>query len=442
MNTWWRVFEDPILNDLIKKARTSNLDVRITLARISESRARLGIATGKLLPVANADASASEFKHSDKGALKQLAPPDGFNSQSMFTLGADALWEADVFGRIRRQIEAAGAEYEASIEDYRDVLVTLLAEVALAYVDIRSYQQRILCARLNAVAQREMLKLTKVRYESGIGSKLDVAQARSNLANTEAAIPPLEILLNSTINRLAVLLGRDPGSLHARLEEPMTIPSPKESIGIGVPANILRQRPDIREAERRLAANTAMIGVATAELYPRFALKGFFGFQTASFSDVGGLSSGAWGIKVPIQWNIFNGDRTRNWIRAREAIVKQDFLSYRNTVLMAAEEVENAIVAHKQEQTRRKWLQEAVDATREAVKLVIVQYRTGLTDFNNVLDTQRTLFGQQDQLLACKAKVVLDLIRLYKALGGGWTIDKEPPSSTAQPQKVPPTRSM
>jgi len=426
LQTWWSIFDDPVLHDLIQEARTSNLDVQIAVARISESRARLGIATGKRLPVVNAKASASEFKHSDKGSFKEMAPQDGFHNQSMFSLHADALWEVDVFGRIRRQIEAAGAEYESSVEDYRDVLVTLFAEVALAYVDIRSYQQRIVFARANAAAQREMLKLTRHRYESGVGSKLDVAQARSNLANTEAAIPHLEISLNSNINRLAVFLGQSPGSVQAKLAEPGMIPSPSEDIGVGVPADILRQRPDIRQAERRLAAHTALVGVATAELYPRFAIKGFFGFQTASFSDAGGWSSAAYGIKAPVQWNIFNADRTRNWIKVREEIVKQDFLSYRNTVLTATEEVENALVAHNQEQIRRKWLQEAVDATREAVELVIVQYSSGLTDFNNVLDTQRTLFSQQDQLLACQANVVLDLIRLYKALGGGWGKTAEP----------------
>jgi multidrug efflux system outer membrane protein len=443
LQTWWKVFDDPILNDLIEQARISNLDVQIAVARIRESRARLGIADGDLMPVANAEVSAYEFKHSDNGQLQQLAPPNGFHSQSLFTLGGDALWEMDVFGRIRRQIEASGAEYEASIEDYRDVLVTLFAEIALAYVEIRSYQQRIIFTKANATTQRGMLRLTRDRYESGIGSKLDTVQALSNLANTEAAVPPLEIGLHSTLNRLAVLLGQSAGSLHEKLSKPMPIPSPKEGIGMGVPADILRQRPDIRQAEKKLAANTAMIGVTTADLYPRFALTGFFGFQTSSFSDMGNWGSMAWGLKLPVQWNIFNGGRTRNRITVREEIVQQDLLAYQNTVLNAIEEVENAVVARNQEQIRQTWLQEAVDATQEAVNLVVVQYNTGLTDFNNVLDTQRTLFRQQDKLVDSQGKTVLNLIKLYKALGGGWTIETpkdrdhsaSPPRASEPPDK-------
>ena len=431
LQTWWKVFDDPTLNHLIEQARISNLDVRIAVARIRESRARLGIADGNLMPVANANASAYEFKHSDNGQLQQLAPPDGFHSQSMFSLGGDALWEVDVFGRIRRRIEASGAEYEASIEDYRDVLVTLFAEVALVYVEIRSHQQRIAFARANSAAQRKMLELTRDRYESGIGSRLDTAQALSNFANTEAAVPPLEIALHFALNRLAVLLGRSAGSFNEKLSKPMPIPLPKEGIGIGVPADILRQRPDIRQAERKLAAHTAMIGVATADLYPRFALTGFFGFQTSSFSDLGGWSSMAWGLKVPVQWNFFNGNRTRNRITVREEIAQQELFAYQNTVLSAMMEVENAVVSRNQEQIRQAWLQEAVDATHEAVDLVVVRYGTGLTDFNNVLDTQRTLFKQQDKLVASQGKAVLDLIRLYKALGGGWTIEV--------PQEIPDT---
>ncbi len=425
LQTWWKIFDDPILDDLIENARQSNLNLKIALSGIAASRARLGIVSGQELPNANALASFTRFKHSDHGPLKQLVPPGGFDSQNMFMLGVDALWEVDVFGRIRRQIEAAGAQYEASIEDYRDVLVTLFAEVALAYVEIRSFQRQIQCAEANATTQRKMLELTRARYNSGISSKLDMAQALSNLSNTEAAIPPFRIRLNSIINRIAVLLDMNTETLHAKLGKPAPIPLAREGIGIGVPADLLRQRPDIRMAEKELAAQTALIGAATADLYPRFAISGFFGLETGSFSDLGGGSSLAWGIRSPIKWNFFSGGKTRSNIAFHKEIAQQDLFKYKDTVLKAMEEVKNAIVAHKQEKIRRNWLLAAVAATREAVDLVVVQYETGLTDFNNVLVTQKSLFNQQDELVVSQANVVLNLIRLYKALGGGWPVENE-----------------
>ena len=439
LQTWWKIFDDPILNDLIEQARKSNLNLKIALSGIAASRARLGIVSGQELPDADVLGSFTRFKHSDHGALKQLSPPGGFDAQNMFMVGVDALWEIDVFGRIRRQIEAAGAEYEASIEDYRDVLVTLFAEVALAYVEIRSCQRQIQCAEANAAIQRKMLELTRARYSSGISSKLDTAQAMSNLANTEAAIPPFRIRLNSIINRLAVLLDMNTETLDAKLGKPAPIPLARENIGIGVPADLLRQRPDIRMAEKELAAQTALIGAATADLYPRFAISGFFGLETGSFSDMGGGSSLAWGIKSPIKWNFFSGGKTRSNIAFHKEIAQQDLFKYKDTVLRAVEEVKNALVSHKQEKIRRNWLLVAVAATKEAVDLVVVQYETGLTDFNNVLTTQRSLFNQQDELVASQASVVLNLIRIYKALGGGWpiqgdgqemTVEMTPKSST------------
>jgi multidrug efflux system outer membrane protein len=269
-----------------------------------------------------------------------------------------------------------------------------------------------------------MLELTRARYESGISSKLDMAQALSNLSNTEAAIPPFRIRLNSTINRLAVLLNVNSETLEAKLAGPKPIPLARENVGIGVPADLLRQRPDIRMAEKQLAAQTALIGAATADLYPRFAISGFFGLETASFSDMGGGSSLAWGVKSPIKWNFFSGGKTRSNIAFNKEIASQDLFKYKDTVQKAIEEVKNAIVAHKQEKIRRNWLLAAVAATREAVDLVIVQYETGITDFNNVLDTQKTLFDQQDKLVASQTNVVVDLIRIYKALGGGWSVEE------------------
>jgi len=424
LQTWWTVFEDPVLDGLIERCRQENLNLKIAVSRVNESRTVLAITRGEKLPVVDAAASASLMKLSDDGPLQEVAPAGGFDTRGLFQLGVDAVWEIDVFGRVRRTIEAAGAVYEASVEDYRDVMVTLFAEVALAYTEVRGAQQRIVYARDSVEAQRESLALALDRYENGVTSKLDVAQAEANLAATQASIPSLEISLNQALNRLAVLLGQDAGSLHTELAATGPIPRPREAIGVGVPADVLRQRPDIRRTERLLAAQTAQIGVATAELYPRFGLSGFFGLQSRSLGNLFDSSSVTFGLNAPIQWNIFSGGRVRNNIRVQDEKANQRLLQYENKVLLAIEEVENAIVGFNLNTTRRDFLETATTATAEAVDLVIVQYETGLTDFNNVVTTQRDLFAQQDQLVATEAEVVMNLIALYKALGGGWDLDQ------------------
>ena len=423
LQNWWTVFGDPQLNELIERARKENLDLKVAVSRVRESRAILAITRGEKLPLVNAGANASRTKLSDDGPLQQVAPTGGFDSQSLFQLGVDAVWEIDVFGQVRRTIEAAGDSYQASVEDYRDVMVTLFAEVALAYVDVRATQQRILYARENIEAQSESLALARARYDSGLSSRLDVAQAAANLAVTQATLPSLELSLNQSLNRLAVLLGENAGSLQVEFSTTGMIPAPKEAIGIGVPADVLRQRPDIRRSERLLAAQTAQIGVATADLYPRFALSGMFGLQSRSLSNLLDSSSVAWGLGAPVQWNIFSGGQVRGNIEVQDEKTQQLLFLYEHKVLTAVEEVENAITAFDLNQVRVQYLQAATSATQEAVELVLVQYDTGLTDFNNVLVTQRDLFSQQDQLAATEAEVVANLIALYKALGGGWDLN-------------------
>jgi NodT family efflux transporter outer membrane factor (OMF) lipoprotein len=356
--------------------------------------------------------------------LTQVAPPGGFEPQTIYEIGIDAAWEIDVFGRVRRSVEAAGAQFEATVEDSQDVQVTLFAEVAVSYIDVRAYQQRILNAHTNAEAQRQSVQLTQDRYNTGVSSKLDLVQASSNLATTEAVIPSLEIGLHMALNRLAVLLGQDAGTLRADLSVAKPIPSPAERFGAGVPAELLRQRPDIRSAERQLAARTATIGVATADLYPRFSLGGVFGFSAKSTSDLFDSSSDIWQLSAPIQWNLYSGGRVRKNIKVQEELAQQALLFYRNTVLLAIEEVENSIVSFSRNQVRRDHLADATAAMAEAVHLATVQYDTGITDFNNVLNMQRGLFAQQDQLIATEADVMLNLITLYKALGGGWEINQ------------------
>ena len=424
LQSWWTVFDDAVLNDLIERSRDENLDLKIAISRIRESRAVLAIARGENLPLVDADTSASVNKISDDGALEQVAPEGGFSSHGLLQLGVDAVWEIDVFGRVRRTIEAAGAGYQASIEDYRDVLVTLFAEVALAYVDIRAAQQRIVYAGANADLQRDSLALARDRFENGISSRLDVVQAKSNLETTLATIPSLQLSLNQALNRLAILLGQNAGSLQTQFSATGTLPVPSGTIGIGVPANVLRQRPDIRRAERLLAAQTAEIGVATADLYPRFGLSGFFGFQSRSLSNLIDSSSVTWGLSAPVQWNIFSGGQVRGNIEVQKEKTRQRLLQYENQVLTAIEEVENSIIAFNLDRTRREHLQAAATAIKEADELVLVQYNIGLTNFNNVLVTQENLFALQDQLVVTQAQIVVDLIELYKALGGGWDLDQ------------------
>jgi len=424
LQAWWTVFDDPLLDTLIERSRKENLDLRVAASRVRESRAILAIARGEKQPFVNASATPQRSRLSDDGPLEEVAPSSGFDSKSLFELKIDAAWEIDVFGRVRRTIEAAGAGYQASVLDYRDVLVTLFAEVALAYVDVRAAQQRIVNTRENAEIQKQTLASTRDRYESGITSKLDVAQAAGNYAQTLATIPPLEISLSQAINRLAVLLGQDAGSLRAEFSAVGPVPTPKRATGIGVPADVLRQRPDIRAAERLLAAQTAQIGVATAALYPEFSLEGLFALQSRSLDNLIDTSSKTWSLSAPAQYNVFDGGQVRGNIRIQDEKAQQLLLLYENKVLLAIEEVQNAISAFNQNQIRAQYLSEAATASVEAVELVTVQYETGLTDFVNVGVTQASLFVQQDQLIASQAEVVVNLIQLYKALGGGWDPDE------------------
>jgi multidrug efflux system outer membrane protein len=422
LQSWWIIFNDPMLNDLIQRARESNLDLRVAISRISEARSRLGISKSAELPDITLGGGVSRTRQSDDGEFAQLAPADGFESQSLYEAGFDATWEIDVFGGIRRRVEAAGAEFEATVDEQRDVLVTLLSEVALNYIAMRSAQQRLQFAAENVASQEHSLELARSRFNSGLTSKLDVAQATSNLGDTRAAVPLLEIRRVQALNRLAVLIGIPAGSLQKEFASVAPIPFPPENelIGLGVPADVLRQRPDIRAAERQLAAQTARVGVATAELYPRFGLSGVIGLQSQNAGNLFSSASEAWSVGLPFQWNVFSGGRIRSDIAVQEERATQAGLQYRQAVLIALEEVENSAVSFSQQQTRFYILRDTVASSQEAVKLVTVQYETGLTDFNNVLTTQRTLFGQQDKLSVAQAERSLNLVALYKALGGGW----------------------
>ena len=419
LQRWWELFDDPTLVRLVERAQTANPDVRLAVARVLESRALVGVAAGERLPFVDATGGLSVAR----GSTATL--PAGVNPEidTLASVGVDLSWEFDLFGRISRSIEAALADYNASVEDVRDVLVSLSAAVALNYIDARTLQERLVVTRDNVRAQEESLQLTRDRFAAGLTSELDVAQAESNLYDTESRIPALERALTAAFNRLAILLAEPPGALTGDLQAGGAIPAPRESATIGIPADLVRQRPDVRRAERRLAAQTARIGVATADLYPRFSLGGSFSFDAGNIGDATGFG---WSILPGLRWNLFDRARIRSRIDVEEARATQSLVDYERTMLNALEEVEDAMVAYGREQERRARLRRAVAASERAVALVRTQYLAGLTDFQNVLDSQRTLFALGDQLEDANGAVVQHLVRLYSALGGGWDVASTP----------------
>jgi NodT family efflux transporter outer membrane factor (OMF) lipoprotein len=418
VQTWWDTLGDPVLTDLLKRAQEANLDLEIAAARIAEARGFYRVAAGDRYPeiLGQGNAGAQQLSESSFGPL-------GGETIENYALGASLSWEIDVFGRVRRQVESASAAFEASVEDYRDVLVVLLAEVGRNYIDVVALQERIKLKQANVVSQQESLQLTRDRFDAGLTSALDVAQAESNLANTEAQLPPLENQLNAALNRIAVLLGETPGSVHEELTREAPIPRPPDELIVGIPADVVRQRPDIRRAERDLASQTALIGVATADLYPRFSLNGFLGFDTGSIGDLVDGDSVTWSVGLPVVGNIFDGGRRRGRIDVEKARTDQLLAAYELTVLTALEEVEDSLVAYAMERMRRERLARAVDASQRSVELVRTQYMAGLTNFQNVLDSQRSLTDQEDQLAESEGLVIKNLIALYRALGGGWQPD-------------------
>ena len=313
-------------------------------------------------------------------------------------------------------VEASTAEMQASVEDYRDVMISLSAEVASSYIGVRTTQRRLAYARQNVEAQTESLDITRTRYDTGLTSALDVAQAEANLSGTLSTIPQLETDLEISLNRLAVLLGENPGSLHEELGPPKDIPVPTSEVARGMPADLLRRRPDIRRAERELAAQTARIGVATSDLFPKFGLPGQLGWESKETDNWFNAGSLMWNFMPSFRWNIFSAGKVKNNIAAEEARTEALLLRYEQTILLALEEVENSLTAYQQEQLRNH-LSDAVESAGRSVELVRTQYLSGLTNFQNLLDSQRTLFTRQDDLAQSEGRVVQDLHRAQQGPG-------------------------
>ncbi|HML74784.1 MAG TPA: efflux transporter outer membrane subunit [Anaerohalosphaeraceae bacterium] len=420
--TWWLQLDDPVLTDLIDQAAEGNLDVKTAVSRIQQARALLGIATGQYYPQVDASGFYSRDRESKNGLnAPAVGDPDQTN---LHNIGAGATWEADVFGRISRSVESSQATLEASVENYRDVLVVLYSDIAQNYIELRALQARIQYALDNIKLQQETLKLTQDRFDAELVPELDVQQARFNLANTESLLPDLRSQQVQAVNRLSVLLGRPAGQLNAELLKTAAVPSMPKEVLVGLPAELLRQRPDIRKAERALAAQTAQIGVATADLYPSFSLSGTLALEAQQMGDVGEWNSRTWGFGPGFRWNLFDGGRIRNNILFEEAKAQETLNQYKQTILLAVEEVENAMVSYQEEQVKYEALDRSVIASQKSVELVSDLYRNGLTDFQNVLDMQRFLSQQQDKLALSRGTVVKNLVRIYKALGGGWSAQK------------------
>jgi NodT family efflux transporter outer membrane factor (OMF) lipoprotein len=426
LTEWWTSLGDTLLTALIEEADDGNLDLVAAVGRIREARAYRQIAGGDYWPQVGFDGAWTRSQASENGPGGEILA-QGENPSSNWEFGLGASWEIDVFGRVRRAVEAADAQVQASIEDYRDVLVTLYADIASTYVSVRSLQARVAFARENVDSQRETMDIVVAREDAGLVPLLDVTRARSNLANTEAAIPQLETGLEIELNRLALLLGKPPGFYDERMNWEVSMNLPDFEVLADVPANVLRRRPDVRRSERNLASQTALIGVATADLYPSFSLTGAIGLQALEGGDLGNSDSVAWSLVPGVQWNLFTGGKIRGQIKAEEAKTEQALAAYEKTVLNALGEVENALVALRLEQIRLRSLQQAVEASSESVTLVHTQYIEGLTGFQAYLDAQRDLFNQQDEMADSMGQVYINLADLNRALGGGWSLDDPAP---------------
>lgn len=461
--SWWQTLDDPLLTGLIEKALAGNLDLRQAQSRARVARLILGISQSGLYPQVDGGAVYQRTRTSEnlvdragRPAVQEVAgsiatglgvaqtltafqtdPASAWLSvpgqvaawpveqaldleNDFYRVGFDAAWEIDIFGGTRRGVEAARADAEASQANLEHVWVSLAAAVAQGYVELRTYQARLTVAESNLAAQEETLALLESRYDAGLSDALAVQQARYVAESTRASIPPLRSGVEAALNGLAVLTGTMPGDLHETLAARTPVPGAGVAAVTGIPANALRRRPDIRQAERELAAQTARIGQAKAELYPKFALTGSIGLESLRSSTLFDGGSDAWGIGPSVSWPIFHAGAIRKNIAVQTERQEQYLAAYEQTVLGAVREVREALMDYAQEQERHAALASAADAAQTALEVAQDKYRNGLSDFNNVLDAQRAVLTFQEQLAVSDGIITINLIRLYKALGGGW----------------------
>jgi NodT family efflux transporter outer membrane factor (OMF) lipoprotein len=419
---WWRNFRDAELDALIHRAIASNLDLRIAQARVLEARAHYTATVADFWPTVDASGSYARLETSrHQPVLGSLPTPASVPFQNdVYQAGFDASWEIDVFGGVRRGAEAAKADVAAATSGRRATLLTLLGEVARNYLDVRGYQRRLEIAQTNLAVQTQALAITRDRFTHGLTSELDVQQAATLLANTKAEVPLLESSVQSSSHRLGVLLGQPPGALAAELSAAAPIPAAPPEVPVGLPAELLWRRPDVQQAEERLAAATATIGVAKADLFPKFYLTGLAGFESISASDWFTGGGSFWSAGPTVQWRIFDASRIRANIKVQNARQAQALATYERTVLTAFEEVENGLVTYANEQIRRRSLADAVASSQRSLALANQLYANGLADFLRVLEAERSLYQAEDALAQSDRAISVNLVSLYKSLGGGW----------------------
>ncbi len=417
---WWRGFNDPRLDQLVDRALAGNHDLRIATANVREARALRREAQFDLLPAAEGRAS---YTHSLFSQAAEPGVPRNLRDIQLYDAGFDATWELDFFGRVRRSVQAGTAAWQAAEASRRDVMVTLISEVARNYFELLGTQSELNVARHNADNQRETLKITQATLDGGRGTELDVARARAQLNNTLANIPPLEATVARAIHRLSVLVGEQPATLAEELKAPVALPALPPLVALGNPATLLRRRSDVRAAERQLAAATARIGVATADLFPRVTFNGRIGLEASSISGLTKGGSDTWSFGPSITWAALDYGHVRARMQIAGAQADAELARYEQTVLGALEETENALVDFSREEARREFLRESERASETAATLARQRYENGATDFLTVLDAERVLYEAQDRLAQSNTRAATALVAVYKSLGGGWEIE-------------------
>ena len=401
---WWHQFNDPLMTALVEEAVKANLDLKIAETRLRQARASRGVAAGGLLPSVNAS-----------GGYQRLQKAGVSGSQGLFQTGLDAEWEIDLFGGRHRNLESADAGVVASMENIRDAQVSLVAEVALNYIQLRGYQQEIIIAQNNLRAQQQTAEITRKRFNVGFASALDVANADATVATTEAQVPVYETSERQAIYALSVLLARPPADLLVRLSTHGSLPAVPTEVPSGLPSSLLRRRPDIRASEAQLHVATAQIGVAIADYFPTFSLTGAVNWNSNQLRTMLSRSNLSFGVGPSVSWSIFHGGAIESNVHFQEALRDQAFITYQKTVLTAFQDVENALIAFAKEQQHSKALKNSVAANRKAVDLSLLLYTEGQIDFLNVATAQRSLYLAEDALVQSSRTIATDLIALYKA---------------------------
>ncbi|ROL87681.1 efflux transporter outer membrane subunit [Pseudomonas chlororaphis] len=416
---WWEVFNDPQLSALSRRVLTDNLDLQLATSRLEQSRAARQVVTAERYPTSSASGGYARKRNSGEG----LNDPSGHEGKSAFNLwdaGFSASWELDFWGRVRRETEAADATLEVAENDRRGVLLSVLAETAQDYIQLRGVQSTRAVTEQNLDVARHSLKLSQLRLADGVATDLDVAEAAAQVATIESQLPALQQRQAQLINALSLLMGEPPQALHAQLAADAPVPQTPRQVAIGLPSQLAERRPDIRQAEARLHAATASIGVAKGDFYPRITLSGNFGSQAMQLSDFGSWGSRQFGIGPQFSLPLFDGGRLRGMLHLREAQQQEAAVAYQQTVLRAWHEIDDQLTRYNSSQLRRDSLAEAVRQNQIALRTAQQQYVEGVVDFVNVLTVQGALLATQEQLVESSTGVSLAMVGLYKALGGGW----------------------